>query len=210
MADLNSRKNSTYVVLGIGVAFVAIILFQFFSLQNPSTYETQIQKLRADKDLEFRNSPDSPIEKAKRPNFEGIRYFPIQQSYVVEATLDPPAKKDTVQMMTSTGKEYFLSLAGMLSFELQGTTQKLIAYRYVDVKRQALFVPFFDLTNGSSTYGGGRYLEVPYNESSTVTLDFNRAYHPYCVYSEDFTCPIPPRENRILLEIRAGELMPKE
>jgi uncharacterized protein (DUF1684 family) len=36
-------------------------------------------------------------------------------------------------------------------------------------------------------------------------LDFNRAYNPYCAYNENYSCPIPPRENRLPIAITAGE-----
>jgi uncharacterized protein (DUF1684 family) len=39
-------------------------------------------------------------------------------------------------------------------------------------------------------------------------LDFNTAYHPYCVYNHDYVCPIPPPENRLPVAIRAGERLP--
>ena len=39
-------------------------------------------------------------------------------------------------------------------------------------------------------------------------LDFNRAYHPYCVYNASYVCPVPPRENRLTAAILAGERLP--
>jgi uncharacterized protein (DUF1684 family) len=38
-----------------------------------------------------------------------------------------------------------------------------------------------------------------------ITLNFNKAYNPYCAYNEGFNCPIPPSENHLNLSIRAGE-----
>jgi uncharacterized protein (DUF1684 family) len=40
-----------------------------------------------------------------------------------------------------------------------------------------------------------------------ISVDFNLAYNPYCAYNENFSCPIPPRENRLKVPIRAGERM---
>ena len=39
---------------------------------------------------------------------------------------------------------------------------------------------------------------------STVTLDFNKAYNPYCAYSGKWSCPVPPEENHLETEIKAG------
>jgi uncharacterized protein (DUF1684 family) len=41
-----------------------------------------------------------------------------------------------------------------------------------------------------------------------VALDFNLAYNPYCAYADRYSCPIPPVENKLLIEIRAGEKVP--
>jgi len=71
-----------------------------------------------------------------------------------------------------------------------------------------LFVPFGDLTNGLETYHAGRNLELPRTATGAYDLDFNRASHPYCLYNEAYDCPIPPKENRLDVPIRAGERLP--
>jgi hypothetical protein len=38
-----------------------------------------------------------------------------------------------------------------------------------------------------------------------IVIDFNRAYNPYCAYNPAYSCPVPPAENSLPLEIRAGE-----
>jgi uncharacterized protein (DUF1684 family) len=72
-----------------------------------------------------------------------------------------------------------------------------------DVNR--LFLPFTDVTSNKETYGGGRYLELNKTATGLYDLDFNRAYHPFCVFNPGFECPVPPRENRLMTAIRAGE-----
>ncbi|MFV9484298.1 DUF1684 domain-containing protein, partial [Christiangramia sp. ASW11-125] len=67
-----------------------------------------------------------------------------------------------------------------------------------------LFLPFTDETNGISTYDGGRYLDFSIPEEKRVTIDFNRAYNPYCAYSGRYSCPIPPKENHLETAIPAG------
>ncbi len=68
-----------------------------------------------------------------------------------------------------------------------------------------LFVPFRDLTSGNETYGGGRYLDLDRTSTGLYDLDFNRAYHPYCVYNPEYDCPVPPADNRLAFAVRAGE-----
>ena len=68
-----------------------------------------------------------------------------------------------------------------------------------------LFVPFTDLTSGTETYSAGRYLELDRAPSGIYTIDFNRAFHPYCYYNESYDCPYPPPSNRLPTPVRAGE-----
>jgi uncharacterized protein (DUF1684 family) len=69
------------------------------------------------------------------------------------------------------------------------------------------FIPFRDQTSGDTTYGAGRYLDVEPNGDGTVTVDFNYAYNPSCVYSDGYSCPLPPIENWLKVPIEAGEMM---
>jgi len=73
--------------------------------------------------------------------------------------------------------------------------------------RDYLFLPFKDATNGDSTYGGGRYIDIRMSEinNNTLTIDFNKAYNPYCAYSDGFNCPVPPLENHLEVALEAGE-----
>ena len=72
--------------------------------------------------------------------------------------------------------------------------------------RGKLFFAFGDETSAVETYGAGRYLDlekVP--GSSTITLDFNKAYNPYCAYISNYSCPLPPAQNLLTIPIKAGE-----
>jgi uncharacterized protein (DUF1684 family) len=95
---------------------------------------------------------------------------------------------------------------GRLSFMLKGRPFTLTAFveaNETDIRR--LFVPFRDLTNGTETYQGGRYLDLDRTATGVYDLDFNKAYHPFCYYNPSYDCPIPPAENRLQIPIRAGE-----
>ena len=73
--------------------------------------------------------------------------------------------------------------------------------------RDYLFIPFKDLSNGEATYGGGRYMDIRMDDikNGELMLDFNKAYNPYCAYSDGYNCPVPPVENHLETEVNAGE-----
>jgi hypothetical protein len=171
-------------------------------------YERQIAAYRADKDAAFRSSNDSPIPADKRAAFTALAYFPIDPAYRVPAFLteDRTGSPVIIELETSKGKRDRLRRVGTLGFTLQGETQRLTAFANVNATTMdRLFVPFGDLTSNKETYGGGRYLDLTRTGSGLYDLDFNRAYHPFCVYNYDWECPVPPRENRLAVAIRAGE-----
>jgi uncharacterized protein (DUF1684 family) len=116
------------------------------------------------------------------------------------------------EMLTSDGKKRLYRQYGILSFELKGKSLTLPAYQSKRLMRMPqyrnyLFVPFTDPTNGNTTYGAGRYLGLymPKQEEGNITLDFNKAYNPYCAYNSNYSCPIPPRANHLNAAIEAGE-----
>jgi uncharacterized protein len=115
---------------------------------------------------------------------------------------------DILEIPTSRGERRRHQRVGKLSFTLKGQLLTLTAFLEAgqeDMSR--LFVPFGDLTNGTETYPGGRYLDLERTATGIYDVDFNRAYHPYCYYNPAFDCPYPPRENRLPVPIRAGERM---
>src|SRR5207249_11236273 len=74
-----------------------------------------------------------------------------------------------------------------------------------DPYSRSLFIPFSDETSGRETYAAGRYLDLEEQGGDDYELDFNMACNPYCAYSEEYTCPLPPAENKLSVRILAGE-----
>ena len=70
-----------------------------------------------------------------------------------------------------------------------------------------LLICFTDETNGNETFANGRYIDIEIPKTDEIELDFNLAYNPYCVYSGNYTCPIPPKENYLNTKMEAGEKM---
>ena len=102
-----------------------------------------------------------------------------------------------------------MQLVGSLHFALQGQALSLGAFvEEGSTQITSLFVPFADLTTETETYAAGRYLDLDPTASGYYTIDFNRAYNPYCAYNKTYECPYPPPSNRLKIAIRAGEKAP--
>jgi uncharacterized protein (DUF1684 family) len=173
-------------------------------------YEQQVLDWRQSKDAAFRSTSRdsiSPLPEAQRASFTGLSYYPIDQSYHVPAyltreTANPPI---IIELQTSGQELDKYRKVGSLGFSIGAASYKLTAFAEDTGTLDRLFVPFGDLTNGGETYKGGRFLELDRTPTGLYDLDFNRAYHPFCVFNPNYICPVPPRENRLPVAIRAGE-----
>jgi hypothetical protein len=168
-------------------------------------YVSTVQAERAHKDEAFRRQIDQPIPQAAQQLYLPLKYFPIDPAYSVIASFAPVAVHTPLQMPTSAGKMRDMEQVGTLSFTLKGQLLSLGAFVEVGTPPERLFVPFTDLTSGTETYAAGRYLELDRNATGIYTIDFNRAFHPYCYYNESYDCPYPPPSNRLPVPVRAGE-----
>jgi uncharacterized protein (DUF1684 family) len=172
------------------------------------SYPDAIAAYRADKDEFFRSSPGSPVPPEERETFEGLPYYPVDESLVFEGlslesyTGDEPVR---FEIPTSDNRLRPAERAGVFRFPLDGETRTLTAYRFEGGDDESLFVPVLDATSGSETYGAGRYLDLEPDEDGSWALDFNLLYHPSCVYDPRYSCPLTPAENRLPVPVRAGE-----
>jgi uncharacterized protein (DUF1684 family) len=134
---------------------------------------------------------------------EKIDCFPVDIHWRIEAVLKPFDKPHKVIVPNVLGMEDEAEIQGTLVFQVKGKE-----YRLLPLGNKELFVIFGDETNGTETYGGGRFLSVPEPDQEGHTIiDFNKAYNPPCVYSEHATCPLPPLDNQLELRVTAGEKM---
>lgn len=176
--------------------------------ENEGDYVSRLVAERAEKDAAFRNQPSQPVPPDKMNQFLPLTYFPPDPEYVVPASLRPAEQREVVEMPTSTGKIRKQHRVGVLEFTLKGQPMSLGAFVEAGADVNRLFVPFSDMTSGTETYAAGRYLELDRTSTGIYTIDFNKAFNPYCYYNEDYDCPYPPRESRLPLPIRAGERLP--
>lgn len=159
----------------------------------------------------FASHPQSPWEPGARS--EGrLHYFPYDPRWRLLATITASsASADTVDVSHSAdGRTPFVVLG---TVPVPQTEQRLTVY-WLASYGGGVFLPFRDLTNGGETYGGGRYLLDTVKGADlggspdSLVLDFNFAYHPSCVHSPRWSCPLAPPENRLTIPVKAGERLP--
>lgn len=159
----------------------------------------------------YAHEKTTPLNAAEKEHFKGITFFPIDLKYKVEATFTPIQNGEIIPFPTSAGKIKHYQEYGKANFELDGQMHEVTIYQSHPIQEayaDHLFLPFTDDTNGDTTYGGGRYIDLSMQNvtkgNGQIIIDFNQAYNPYCAYSKRYNCPIPPGNNSIAAEIKAG------
>ncbi len=175
---------------------------------SPRAPEDPVLQARQERDVAFKSSPQSPIPAQDRARFQGLAYYPINPELRFRVKLNRYPVPARIRMATNTGEIRTGLRYGYFEFSVGGQPCSLQVFRLDDSDNSgqpSLFVPFRDATTGKETYAAGRYIDLTENTSGIYDLDFNRAYNPYCAYGGDYSCPIPPEENRLPVPIRAGE-----
>jgi uncharacterized protein len=186
------------------IGILCLMIFCAGSIAQDKVYTDSIKK--------FQQKYVQEHEVVTGKNKSLFRFFPVSKKYLVNCSFEPVI--DTIGFFMKTSgmlrPKYYCH--GKLSFTLNGTPLTLFAYKnstlmntpeYADY----LFVPFTDATTGNETYGSGRYLDLRLGDikNNTLLLDFNKCYNPYCAYKAGYNCPVPPKENRLSMAIKAGE-----
>jgi len=200
----------------IFITFIAITIS--ISAQQQGTakqiknHKKLIETFRKQKDAAYKIPEKTMLTPELLKDFKALKYFPVDYNYKIKAKLTKLETLPSIIIKTSTGKASNYVIYGTLSFKINSKPYKLNVYQSARlvgsvVTRNALFLPFTDKTSGKETYAGGRYLVLDIPNGDTLTLDFNFAYNPYCVYNPNHSCPIPPKENDLAVRILAGEKM---
>ena len=135
--------------------------------------------------------------------YVGPTFYPLDAAYVVEADWMPSDGKRLVQVPNVLGDVTATPVVGEARFQLAGQELRLVAVG--GDSAHGLFIIFNDPTRKTETYPAGRFLDTDAVQNGKVTLDFNRAYNPPCALTPYATCPLPPKENQLAVEIKAGE-----
>lgn len=186
------------------------ILFLFISLNTfAQSYTEQIAKHREVYKQDFLKDSHSPLKEA---DLQHLHFYEIDSAYSIMAKVDILKNEKIFKMPTydGTSKEFYRY--AKISFNLNGTSIIMTLYKNVALSanpayKDLLFLPFTDQTNQKETYGGGRYIDLREKDikDNQIEVDFNKAYNPYCAYSDGYRCPVPPEENDLQVEVKAGE-----
>ncbi len=137
-------------------------------------------------------------------NFTGIKRYPVDKRWRVKARLEPYDPPKKLEIANVLGQVSYVDCPGALLFEINGKEYRLDPEGKPGEK--SWFLNFSDETSGRETYGAGRYLVLDAPDEDGIThIDFNKAYNPPCAFSPYATCPLPPKQNHLDVEIRAGE-----
>lgn len=174
---------------------------------------------RAVRERLFREHPQSPVAEAARADFEA-RHFDHDPTLRFHAVLEPSSPPEPGELPLQLPN----SGADTLSFRRIGRVrlpfpegERMLSVFWMAGYAGGIFIPFRDATNGTETYGAGRYLvdaakgadlgAAPGPDAGTwaLILDFNFAAQPSCAFDPRWACPLAPPENRLDIEVRAGE-----
>lgn len=143
---------------------------------------------------------------ARRRDFRGIDYFPVETRWRVEAQWHPFPEARKAVLLTSIGTPLQATVPGEAVFEIDGRSYRLQPVLDEDAPAsQRFFFVFSDRTSGRETYGGARYLYSAAPLDGKLVLDFNRSQNPPCALTPHVVCPIAPAVNRLDLAVTAGE-----
>ena len=201
-------KNK-FFLLSVLAVIVAIFVYSFVGNEETKSvqsidneYITTIQTLRSNKDSYLKKDTASPIE--NKANFKGLKYFEINPAFKIIGKINKLTSGQTINISMSGGETEEYEAYGNITFEIEGVKCALKIFKTLEGN---LFLPFKDLTSNKETYGAGRYLDFKINDvnDNQLTIDFNKAYQPFCAYNHTFTCPVPPAENFLNVSVKAGE-----
>ena len=182
--------------------FCSVVAFAQKDLSASEKFQTELNQ-------SFSDSLKSPLTKEDLQHFKGLDFFPLNEKFIVEAKFVRTKKEKAFAMKTTTSRTPLYVKYGELHFTIDEKEFKLNVYQNIDLSKKPgyadyLFLPFSDLTCGKESYIGGRYVDMRMQKGKTWTIDFNKAYNPYCAYNYKYSCPIVPLENDLNIEILAG------
>jgi uncharacterized protein (DUF1684 family) len=173
-----------------------------------ANYAEAMHDERQMKDAFFQQHPHSPLTPDQKTHFNGLDYYDVREDLNLVLEAEELPSKDGVNIQTSTGSVQTYQRWGKVHFEVDGQPVELTLF--YSPQNDHFFLPFKDATNGSETYGAGRYLDPERIGEATFHIDFNRAYSPYCAYNANWSCPLTPPENVLNVRIEAGEKKPSD
>ena len=174
---------------------------------------------RAVREQLYREHPQSPVPAGERATFRARHYDydPALRFHAAVAPTQAPRPGAPPLALPNSGADALaFSRIGRVRLPFSDGERELSVF-WLTGYAGGLFIPFRDATNGSETYGAGRYLvdaakgadlgaQRPAADAPwALILDFNFATQPSCAWDPRWACPLAPPENRLDRAIRAGE-----
>lgn len=198
----------------IPLLLIVIAVIVFYTIQGSGNrqevqrerYLEELAQERREKNSFMRLDEESPLKAEQKKAFSGLKYFEPDPEWRIEARIEEKEEKELLVLPTSENKQKPFKKWGYAIFKKDGSEHRLLLLEPAyGPAQESLFLPFSDATSAAETYGAGRYLDIEIPENGQVTIDFNKAYNPYCAYAEGYSCPFPPKENMLPIAVTAGE-----
>jgi uncharacterized protein (DUF1684 family) len=202
------------IILGV---ITLSLLKVTYAQPKKSEYEKEIIAFQNELNAEFADKEESCLlpkdlrkfRKTLKNHSKGLDFFPIDENFKVVAKFVRTANEIPFKMKTTTDRLPIYKKYGEAHFTLNEKQFILSIYQNQKlIKKEKykdhLFVAYNDLTNGNESYGGGRFLDFKIPDGDAIIIDFNKSYNPLCSYNHSYSCPIPPKENYLEIEIKAG------
>lgn len=195
---MNSKITSIFILITLALTSCV----PTYNLSETISYQENLKQ-------EWENPKTTPLKEDEKEGFKGITFFPVNPEFIVKADFTKIENGKTIPFPTSAKKIKHYKEYGKINFELKSKTFELTVYQSdppIEGYENSLFLPFLDETNGHTSYGGGRYLDLEISDikKNKVLIDFNKTYNPYCAYSKYYNCPVPPANNYLETEINVG------
>ena len=194
----------------ISILAVLLSITSFnFSQRTDTSFVNPVKRFQQSLNDQYKDKEHSPLAKKQRRKFKGHNFYEMDADYKVTAKFVRTPNTESFEMKTTTDRLPVYKKYAEVHFEINGQPQVLSVYQNLAlIKKEQyknhLFLLFTDLTNGHGSYYGGRYIDLTIPEGETIVIDFNQSYNPYCHYNDRYSCPIPPAENHLEIEINAG------
>lgn len=194
------------MIVGVLAVITLAVVYTLTGTDDPEVYIEKIEKER-DRQFKFiRFNIESPLSEEQKRDFKELDFYTVDPAYKVRAKMVPVEDRKMMELPMTDGTVEKYLRHSFAEFELAGQTHRLLLLQSVkELDKRNFFLAFADGTSGEETYGGGRYINLRQDGKNSITIDFNMAYNPYCAYNPDFACPLPPKENVMVIAIRAGE-----
>ncbi|MFI4996478.1 MAG: DUF1684 domain-containing protein [Hyphomicrobiales bacterium] len=169
---------------------------------------------RKRRDHLYKHHPCSALTDREKQHFGSFDYHAYDPQFCFVGEIDYAVEETALETEISEGTLPYHRI-GVARFTHRGTTYSLDLF-WLDIYGGGLWLPVGDETNGTTSYGGGRYLfdtakgaNLGFrSDGRSILLDLNFLYPPSCALNAAWICPLCPPANRLPFEVNAGERSP--